>query len=82
MLYDIGLVAAGILTDFPLSESADPETIEVYVDGEEIEQDPITGWRYNASEWEIEFHGRYVPPRGAEITVTYEIVPNQGPPPG
>ncbi len=81
MLYDIGLNAAGISTDFLMSEAAVPDTIKVRVDGEIIPEDSLDGWRYDAGEWEIEFRGRYVPPRGTEIACTYEIAPSNGPPP-
>ena len=77
----LGLIAAGILDTFPLTNLADPESIEVSVldvDGSEITvgQDVSNGWTYEEAEDQsyayIVFHGNGIPPRGATITVDYD----------
>ena len=69
----LGLPVAGLRTVFQLSYSALEESIEVTVDEEVIENDPVDGWTYDAEFYQIRFEGSYVPDRNTTITVTYEI---------
>lgn len=73
MLYDLGLTATGVESEFFLTYGAKPESIVVTVDGEEWPEDPVDGWTYASGTTTIKFHGEGVPPRGAEIVVEYEI---------
>lgn len=83
VLIELGLNATGIQTSFQLSYAADPATIVVLVDEDRVYEDEVSGYTYDANAWRIQFHGRGVPPPGAEITVTYDIVPTPGAePPG
>lgn len=74
----LGELTSGILTKFTLSKNANEETIEVFVtpvDGEEAEiaKDEVDGWTYISEYAVVEFHGLSIPPRGAEITINYEV---------
>lgn len=80
IMYDLGLIASGVLTVFPLDYVPDPETIEVVVtpDGDQeypVPMDPVDGWTYidDVTAPRIEFHGTSVPPRESMVTVTYEV---------
>ena len=71
---DLGLAVAGEITVFNLSYAAVPETIEVTVEDEIIPESEADGWTYDAEYRQIRFDGSYVPPRGAGISVAYEIL--------
>lgn len=73
IMEELGLAVSGVMTTFALTYSAITETIEVTIDDELIEQDPDTGWTYDAANWMLRFDGDYVPPRGANISVSYEV---------
>lgn len=70
---ELGLEASGILSTFQLTKAAVEGTIEVVVDSEAVAEDAATGWTYDADYWLIRFDGSYLPPRGATISVTYEV---------
>ena len=73
ILASLGVVAVGILEEFTLSQPADLETIEVFVDEVPVPQDPEDGWTYDWQSSLLTFHGDAIPPRDAEIRVEYEI---------
>ena len=73
LMEDLGLAVAGELTVFNLKYAAVPATIEVQVDGEVVEEDPVEGWTYEPEYKQIRFEGDYVPPRGSSLSVYYEI---------
>ncbi len=74
-LYDLGLNAAGIFTTFELEHGAKPDSIEVTVDGAFVPESGENGYTYDSTARSITFHGVAIPPRGAEIKVTYTIEP-------
>jgi len=73
VLYDLGLNAVGILSQFKLSSGADSSTIEVDVDGVPVLFDTINGWTYDAQHWVVSFHGSAIPQRGSIVSISYEI---------
>ncbi|MFZ5482125.1 MAG: hypothetical protein ACOZNI_35520 [Myxococcota bacterium] len=66
-------VVTGQYTRFALAHPADPDTLEVEVDGAGVAEDDTAGWTYDDTYWQIVFHGDAVPPRGSTITVSYEV---------
>ncbi len=60
-------------TIFPLDELPVEETLEVEVDGEILERDPVSGWDYDREDNSVRFDGDYVPPFGSELEIRYEI---------
>ena len=75
MLGTLGLTAVGIRNTFKLTKGAVVGSIEVYVDDVQVEESPTNGWSYDPDTWYIEFHGDAVPPRGAEVSVSYTVDP-------
>lgn len=73
LMYDLGLAVSGELNTFQLSYAAVIDTLEVYVDDDLIEEDPDNGWTYDSEYWILRFDGDYVPERGSQISVTYEV---------
>jgi hypothetical protein len=73
ILYDLGLNATGLVTSFELSDVAQPETLQVWVDEIEVFEDTINGWTYDAETNYLTFHGTGVPARGSSVTATYTI---------
>ncbi len=82
MLTDLGLNATGVLRQFQTSRAAQPETLEVMVDGVIVPESQRNGWTYDTSTWFITFAESAVPPRGSTITATYTVQPGQPSPPG
>lgn len=74
ILSDLGLNATGVRSQFQLSAAAVPETIQVWVDEEEWQEDPVNGWTYDEATWFLSFHDR-LPPRGSVISVQYTVRP-------
>lgn len=83
----LGQVASGILTVFQLEKAAIEDSIVVEVaptEGGELREIAkideaagiVDGWSYLADYAQIEFHGTEVPPRGAYITVSYQVAGN------
>jgi hypothetical protein len=89
VMYDLGLNAVGILDTFKLTNLAEVTTLEVTVDPDGEGPSPAapvladleTGWSYDWQYGTLKFNGPAVPPRGATIVVTYEIVPGTVPGP-
>lgn len=82
VLGDLGLNAVGIRTKFQLSAAAKPETLEVYVDDDRIEQSATDGWTYDEATWYLEFHGKAIPQRGSAVSATYTVQPGVPEPSG
>ena len=80
-LADLGLNASGIRTQFQLSAAAKPETLQVFVDDEEVPEDPQRGWTYDPETWFVRFNKDAVPPRGSTISARYTIQPGVPSPP-
>jgi len=73
MMSDLGMQVSGLLTSFILDHFAVQETIEVYVDQDQIPEGEDDGWTYDGEYHVVYFHGAGVPPRGSTITIDYEI---------
>lgn len=73
LMYDLGLAVSGELDTFQLTYAALEGSIDVVVDDEQVEEDPVDGWTYDAEYWMIRFDGDYLPPRGSTISIKYEI---------
>lgn len=73
ILWELGLNATGIYYSFRLSYPAVEDSLEVYVDGEDVPADATNGWTYDAASWYVTFHGTSVPPRGSTIHAEYTI---------
>jgi hypothetical protein len=75
MLATMGLHAVGIREAFKLDLGAQPDTIEVDVDGNKVVESATDGWTYDPLTWYVTFHGDAVPPRDAVITIDYVVDP-------
>lgn len=73
----LSFAASGMWTKFLLNRPAQPDTIEVTVDGDLVVQDPADGWTYESDTWFLVFHGAGVPGRGAEIRASYSVDPSR-----
>jgi hypothetical protein len=71
VLDELGLSAVGIRRSFQLSNAAKPETLQVFVDDDEV----TAGWAYDEATWFITFDKSELPPRGSTITAQYIIQP-------
>ncbi len=65
-LFQIGENISKLATEFPLSQKADPDSINVIVDGVQSSQ-----WSYNAQNNSIEF--TQTPVNGSQIEVEYKV---------
>jgi hypothetical protein len=74
MLMNIGLDAFTRRTSWPLSREAEPGTISVRVNGATVPESATNGWTYDPASNSVAFHGDAVPPDGASIEITYEVV--------
>lgn len=63
-----------LASEFPLSGDPNPETIQVYVNGQLWPQSSTNGWSYDAERNVIRFHGGMddLPPAGASISVRFD----------
>lgn len=59
-------------TQFYLDRVPNAGSLRVYVDGNEVPQDPVNGFVYNQTSNSISFFGTAVPAAGAAITVSYD----------
>lgn len=75
ILYELGLNAAGIFTTFTMSHGAKPGTLVVKIDGDVVPESEVDGYTYLPELPGVEFHGIWIPERGAEITAEYVIQP-------
>jgi len=67
-----------VLTTFQLTYPAVEDTIEVFVDDEQVEPGEETGWIYDDQYWIVSFQGDAVPARGAQIDIYYEVAAGSG----
>lgn len=80
-LEDLGQLLSNLQTIFPLQSIPDESTIEVYVDGEQLERSEVTGegvdvvygngWTYDASENAVSFHGDSIPDYNQDVRIYY-----------
>jgi hypothetical protein len=70
---NLGLQVSGEMSSFQLTYAAILETIEVFVDDVQIDQDDAEGWSYDLTYAILYFHGGGVPDRGSQIVVEYEV---------
>jgi hypothetical protein len=80
MLGSLGRLAAGVRTRFQLSRAAQPETLMVQVDGEDVP--PGSSWHYEVDAWTVVFDRDAVPARGATVSATYTVDPGRSVPQG
>lgn len=74
MLYELGLNAGGMRSEFRLTGRAIPDTLEVRVDDVPIPS--ARNWRYEEENTTIYFEEKAIPPRGSVITAEYTIQPS------
>lgn len=72
LLTNLGVDTFTPLDEFTLSQSADPATLTVLVDGNPVPPSATQGYTYNAAANTVKFNGSSLPPPGAEITIDYE----------
>jgi hypothetical protein len=86
-LEQIGQLLSSLLTIFPLQSVPDVSTIDVYVDGEQVDAAPVVsgtpeagdivygdGWYYDPAENAIGFSGAAVPPYNADVKIYYRPI--------
>jgi hypothetical protein len=73
VMAELGLLATGVQSFFVLQWTADPETIEVRVDGFDVPEDPaeLDGWSYDADENTVYLWGTFTPLRGSTVEIHY-----------
>ena len=73
MLYELGLNAGGMRSEFRLTGRAVPSSIEMLVDGVSV---PSQGnWTYEEENTTVFFKEKAIPPRGSVITAEYTVQP-------
>ncbi|WP_348674638.1 hypothetical protein [uncultured Abyssibacter sp.] len=70
--------AGGAASLFQLAETPISSTIVVTVDGTELVEDSTNGWQYVAGSNSIVFRGDAVPGEGAQISVSYQYIDEDG----
>ena len=71
VLTELGLSIFTLFDEWTLSQSADPSTITVTVDGLAVPEDGASGYSFEASSNTIRFHGPAVPQSGQTVEVSY-----------
>ncbi len=71
VLRNLGLNVFVPIDEWELTQSADPASVTVSVDGRPVVWDMQNGFTYSPARNAISFHGTAVPPPGATITVDY-----------
>jgi hypothetical protein len=73
VMAELGLLATGVQSFFPLQWTADPDTIEVRVDDVDVPADPeeLDGWSYRADENTVYLWGTYTPSRSSRVEIHY-----------
>ncbi len=69
---ELGIDVWTAQVEYYLSRPADPNTIKVTVNGNNVNKDPVNGYQYDPDHNSIYFGANAVPPKGATIVVTYE----------
>lgn len=60
-----------LTTKFYLNRTADPTTLQIYVNDVLV---PSSGWTYDESDLSVIFHSPYIPPKDASIRVRFQGV--------
>ncbi|MCX7944641.1 MAG: choice-of-anchor D domain-containing protein [Deltaproteobacteria bacterium] len=71
-LNELGIDIWTAQVEYYLSRPADPNTIQVTVNGNPVSRDPVNGYQYDPDHNSIYFGSNAVPPKGATIVVKYE----------
>ena len=71
-LNELGIDVWTAQVEYYLSRPADPNTIQVTVNGNPVNKDPVNGYQYDPDHNSIYFGANAVPPKGATIVVKYE----------
>lgn len=71
-LNELGIDVWTAQVEYFLSRPADPNTIQVTVNGQPVNKDPVNGYQYDPDHNSIYFGANAVPPKGATIIVKYE----------
>lgn len=71
-LNELGIDVWTAQVEYYLSRPADPNTIQVTVNGNPVNKDPVNGYQYDPDHNSIYFGANAVPPKGSTIVVTYE----------
>ncbi len=74
MMARLVMILAGLRDTFPLSQIADPDTIEVRVDGIKIRNREVDGWVYLPALNAVRISGTPFPEPGQEIVITYDLL--------
>ncbi len=74
MLQNIGLDVFALRSSWSLSRPADPNSIQVRVNGQPVSQSGTDGWTYDNTSNSINFHGGEVPDAGTSVEVQYSAV--------
>jgi hypothetical protein len=74
IMEDLGERLIGPTRVFFLNYAAISDSIQVHVDGSEIERSDQTGWSYDSEVPSVRFEGVYVPEYGSVIEVSYDIL--------
>ncbi len=73
-LQDISQNIIQLSTQFYLTREPILDSIRVSINGNDIAQDEVNGWTYDANNMSIIFHGASIPPQGATISINYDPV--------
>lgn len=71
LVRDLGLDVFTPLNEWELSQSADPASLVVTVDGVQVNVDALNGYTYDLATNSIRFNGASVPVPGAQISAEY-----------
>jgi hypothetical protein len=72
LLTSLGVDTFTPLDEFTLSQTADPSTLMVSINGTPVLPSAGAGYTFNASQNTVKFNGTAVPPPGATISIGYE----------
>ena len=73
-LSQLGFVSFGYRSQFFLSRPAEPNSIQVKVNGKVVRKSASGGWTYDPSNNSINFASSVIPPANATIEVTYKTI--------
>jgi len=73
MLYELGLNAGGMRSEFRLTGRAVPDSIKMYIDNNPVSSQG--NWWYDEETTTVHFEEDAIPPRGTTITAEYTIQP-------
>jgi len=61
-----------LVTQIVLERIPRKETIEVFMDGLRVEEDPVNGWTYNEQGNSVQFHGSSIPHSDTDIRIIFQ----------